>query len=133
MAISARLGPVRKTVRRGPGNRIVEGKTFRLAEEVRYIQRHAAAHSGRIVIIGQLALFSTETGDAWLLGPSDRFAMRLAREGKTEPIRILETDATFAIDWNGRYRIEGSAFVYTDQGTGRVTTVLGYPIDKLPH
>jgi hypothetical protein len=134
MAIPARLGLGRKTARRGPGNRIVEGKSLRLAEEVRYIQRRAAAYGGRIVTIGQLVLFSTETGDAWLLDPSDRLAMRLAREGKSEPVRILETDTTFAIDWKGgRYRIEGSAFIYADQDTGRVTTILGYPTDKLPH
>jgi hypothetical protein len=133
MAIPARPGRGRKTASRGSGNRIVEGKSFRLADEVRYIQRRAADYDGRIVTIGQLVLFSTETGDAWLLDPSDRLAMRLSREGKSEPVRILETDTTFAIDWKGRYRIEGSAFVYMDQDTGRVTTILGYPTDKLPH
>ncbi len=131
MTIPARPGSGRKTVKRGPGNRIVEGKSFRLADEVRYIQRRAANHDGRIVTTGQLTLFSTETGDAWLLDPSDRLAMRLAREGKSEPVRILETDTAFAIDWKGSYRIEGSAFVYMDQETGRVTTILGYPTDKL--
>ena len=42
-------------------------------------------------------LFSTETGDAWLLDPADRLAARLARDEMTEPIRIEETDTTFAI------------------------------------
>jgi hypothetical protein len=42
----------------------VAGKDFRLAEEVRYIQRRAAGHVARFVTIGPLALFSTETGDA---------------------------------------------------------------------
>jgi hypothetical protein len=31
----------------------------------------------------------------------------------------------------GRYRIDGPAFVYSDHNTGRVTTILGYPTDKL--
>jgi hypothetical protein len=52
----------------------VEGKSLRLADEVRYIQRRAAIRDGRIVTIGQLILFSTETGDAWLLDPADRLA-----------------------------------------------------------
>src|SRR5215831_14306986 len=38
---------------------------------------------GRIVTIGQLLLFSTETGDAWLLDPADRLAARLARDGES--------------------------------------------------
>jgi hypothetical protein len=98
---------------------------------VRYIQRRAADYDGRIVSIGQLILFSTETGDAWLLDAADRLAARLARDGESEPIHIEETDTAFAIGWKGRYRIEGSSFVYSDLDTGRVTTILGYPVDKL--
>jgi hypothetical protein len=131
MAIPVRPARGRKTAQRGPGKRIVEGKSFRLADEVRYIQRRAAEHDGRIVTIGQLILFSTETGDAWLLDPTDRLAARLARDGESEPIHIEETDTTFAIGWKGRYRINGSAFVYSDRDTGRLTTILGYPTDKL--
>ena len=109
----------------------MEGKSFRLADEVRYIQRRAADHDGRIVTVGQLVLFSTETGDAWLLDPGDRLAARLARDGQSEPILIEETDTTFAIGWKGRYRLEGPAFVYSDQDTGRVAIILGYRTDKL--
>ena len=98
---------------------------------MRYIQRQAANHDGRIVTIGQLVLFSTETGDAWLLDPADRLTARLAREGESEPIHIEETDTTFAIGWKGRYRIEGAAFVYADNTSGRVTTILGYPTAQL--
>ena len=49
----------RRTTKRGPGQRIVEGASFRLAEEVRYITRRAANHDGRVVTIGQLTLFSS--------------------------------------------------------------------------
>ena len=94
---------------------------------MRHIQRRAARHDGRVVTIGQLVLFSTETGDAWLLDPSDQLAARLARDGDPEPIHIEETDTTFAIGWKGHYRIEGAAFVYFDRDSGRVTTTLGYP------
>ena len=109
----------------------MEGASFRLADEVRYIQGRAAEHDGRIVALGQLVLFSTETGDAWLLDPADRLAARLARDGESEPIHIEETDTTFAIGWKGSYRIDGPAFVYSDHDTSRVTTILGYPTDKL--
>jgi hypothetical protein len=51
--------------------------------------------------------------------------------GQSEPIHIEEADTTFAIDWKGRYRIEGPAFAYSDDDTGRVATILGYPTDKL--
>jgi len=113
------------------GKRIVEGTRFRLADEVCYIQRRAVNHDGRIVIIGRLVLFSTDTGDAWLLDRSDQLAARLARDGETEPVHIEETDTAFTIGWKGRYRIDGPAFVYSDRESGRVVTILGYPTDKI--
>ena len=80
---------------------MVEGTSFRLTDEVRYVQRRAAACDGRIVTIGQLLLFSTDTGDAWLLDRSDQLATRLARNGEAEPIDIEETD------YCARHRVEG--------------------------
>jgi hypothetical protein len=122
-----RFGMDRTTIKRGAGKRRVDGKSLRLADEVRYIQRRAAGHDGRVVTIGQLFLFSTETGDAWLLDP----AAQLARDGDPEPIHIEENDTTFAIGWKGRYRIEGPAFIYLDHDTGQVSTILGYPTHQL--
>src|SRR3982074_3037052 len=101
MAIS-RPARGRKPIRRGPGKRIVEGKSFRVADEVRYIQRRAPDYDGPIVTIGQLVLFSTETGDAWLLDPADRLAARLARDGGNQPIHIEETATTLAVSLKGR-------------------------------
>jgi len=43
--------------------------SLHLAKEVRSIQRRAADHDGRIVTIGPLVFFSTDTGDAWMLEP----------------------------------------------------------------
>jgi len=121
----------RKPIRRGPGQRTVEGRDFRLADEVRHIQRCAARHDGRIVTVGQLILFSTETGDAWLLDWEDGLAAQLARDGDPEPIHVEETDANFTIDWKGNYRIEGAAFVFVDRKTRGTRAILGYPTQKL--
>ena len=121
----------RSAGKRGPGKRVVDGVSFRLADEIRYITRRAAEHDGRVVTIGQLTLFSSETGDAWIIDRDDHLALRLASQGDPEPFHIEETETSFAIDWKGHYRIEGAAFVYTDRDTGRTTTVIGYPTDKL--
>ena len=109
----------------------MEGASFRLADEVRYIQRRAANRDDRVVSFGQLLLFSTNTGDAWLLDRSDQLAARLARDGEAEPVHIEETDTSFAIGWKGQYHINGPAFVYFDRETGRAATILGYPTDKI--
>ena len=97
---------------------MVDGKNFRLADEVRYILGRAAEHDGRVVTIGQIILFSTETGDAWLLDPSDQLAARLARDGDPEPFHIEENETTFTI-------------TYMDRETGRLATIHGYPTHKL--
>ena len=76
-------------------------------------------------------LFSTETGDAWLLDPADRLAARLARDGDPEDLHFEETETRFAIGWKGTYRIEGSAFIFTDRDSGRTVTILGYPTQHL--
>jgi hypothetical protein len=83
------------------------------------------------VTIGEIILFSTETGDAWLIEPSDQLAAQLARDGDPEPFHIEESETTFTIDWKGRYRIEEDAFVYMDRETGRLATIHGYPTHKL--
>ena len=121
----------RRTIKRGSARQVAATKGFRLADEIGYIQDKAADHDGRIVTIGQLILFSTDTGDAWLLDVADQLAARLARDGDPEPVYLEETDTSFAIEWKGCYRVDGSAFIYSDRDTGRVTTILGYPTQKL--
>lgn len=121
----------RRTIQRGPGKRRVAGQDFRLADEIGYIQRRAAERDSRFVTVGSLVLFSTETGDAWLLDPADRLAARVARDGDPQDIYFEETDTRFAIGWKGNYRIDGSAFIYTDRDSGRVVTILAYPTQRL--
>jgi len=121
----------RKSIKRGAGKTAVAGKDFRLAEEIEYIQSRAAEHDGRLVTVGPLVLFSTETGDAWLLDPADHLAARIARDGDPEEIHFEETETSFAIGWKGNYHIDGDAFIFIDRDTARITTVLGYPTRRL--
>jgi hypothetical protein len=121
----------RRSIKRKPGKQQTAGKDFHLAEEIRYIQRRAAEHDGRFVRVGSLALFSTDTGDAWLLDPEDHLAARLARDGDPEEIHFEETDTSFTIGWKGNYRIDGDAFVYIDRDSGRIVTILGYPTQRI--
>ena len=114
-------------IKRGRGQQRVEGKDFRLSDEVRYIQRHAAGRDARIVTVGPLLLFSTETGDAWMLDPADQLAAPLAPDGEPLCVQIKDTAANYAVTWQGSYRINGAAFVYQDNDSGSVRAILGYP------
>ena len=121
----------RKKLKGKPGTQAVVGKDFRLAKAIKAIQGRAAEHDGRFVTIGPLVFFSTATGDAWMLDPSEQLAARLARSGDPEPIDFRETDTNYTIGWKGTYRIDGRAFVHTDRKSGRVTAITGYPTDKI--
>ena len=121
----------RRTIKRRAEKKHISGKDFLLAEEIEYIRSRAAEHDGRLVTVGPLVLFSTETGDAWLLDPADSLAARVARDGDPEDIHFEETDTNFAIGWKGNYQINGDAFVFIDRDTARVTTILSYPTRKL--
>ncbi|MBV6433898.1 MAG: hypothetical protein IANPNBLG_04132 [Bryobacteraceae bacterium] len=119
----------RKTIKRGPGKRHIEGKDFHLP--MRSATSSTAPQSTTGVTVGPLALFSTDTGDAWLLDSEDHLAVRLARDGDPEVVHFQETDTPFAIGWKGDYRIDDSAFVYIDRDTGRIVTILGYPVRRI--
>jgi len=108
-------------------SRWVDGATWRLADEIRYIQRRAAQCDSRIVTVGQLVLFSTQTGDARVLDPADHLAMPVARAGAQLPAQMVETNKKFVIGWTGQYQIDGDAFVYADNKSNSVRAIFGYP------
>jgi hypothetical protein len=106
-------------------------ESLRLAQEIRSIQHRAAEHDGGIVRIGPLVFFSTDSGDAWLLEPADQLAARLAVGGDPLPVHIEETETSFAIGWQGRYRFDGDTFVYEDKQSRRLNAIRGYPVKQL--
>lgn len=90
----------------------------------------AENRDARIVALGKLILFSTETGDAWVLDAEDNLALCLARSGERQSFRVIETPNRFGIEWNATYRIDGNNFVVIDP-EGHVRYILGYPTRAL--
>jgi len=129
--MSPELTMSRFRIKRGSGKQRVQGKDFRLSDEVRYIQRRAEQCDSRIVTIGPLLLFSTESGDAWMLNPADHLATPIARDGEALSVHIEDTDINFAVAWKGSYRIDGAAFVFQDNDSSNVRTILGYPTRRI--
>ena len=103
-----------------------------IRREVDYIVRRAAERDARIVTLGSLVFFSTESGDAWLLDPSDQLALCLARDGDPQPVNIIGSVGRFAIDWEMTYQIDGDRFIVVDQW-GQSRTIIGYPIRQIAH
>jgi len=79
--------------------------------EADHIAECAENGDARMVLLGHFIFFSTETRDAWMLEPRDRFALCLMQDGEEQSFRIVETTSNFTVEWDGRYQIDGSAFV----------------------
>ena len=101
-----------------------------ISREVDYIIQRAQEHDARIVRLGTLVLFSTQTGDAWILDAEDELALCLVRSGERQPYRIIETSTNFGIEWAGNYYIEGERFLVTES-SGQVRTIFGYPTREI--
>jgi hypothetical protein len=100
--------------------------------EVDYIIGRAAERDARIVVLGSLVFFSTESGDAWLLNPDEQLALCLARDGDPQPVNIIESAGRFAIDWKMTYQVSDNRFIVTDRD-GQSRTISGYPIRQIAH
>jgi hypothetical protein len=101
-----------------------------ITNEASYIIGRAQNREGRLVTLGSLIFFSTGTGDAWMLDPEDGLALCLARDGNKQPFTIIDTPTNFGMEWNANYRIDGDAFIVSDQA-GQVRTIFGYPTREI--
>ena len=101
-----------------------------IRREVADIIEGAARRDCRVVVIGELILFSTASGDAWLLDIDDQTAACLARDGESQGVRIVETPTQFAIDWEASYAIDGDAFCVRHR-SGKMSVIMGYPVAEI--
>ena len=101
-------------------------------KEADYIIKKAQARDSRVVWLGGLVFFSTQTGDAWVLDPTDKLALCLARDGERQNFSMLETPTNFQIAWEAQYHIDGETFAVCTKD-GRVRTILGYPTREIEH
>jgi len=101
-----------------------------VTREIAYIVGKARERDCRVVSLGNLVLFSTETGDAWMLDPEDGLALCLACDGSKQDYRVHETAANFQIEWNAQYRIEQGVFTVATRD-GRVRSITGYPTEEI--
>jgi hypothetical protein len=102
----------------------------RVTGEAEYIIRKAQDRDARVVTLGNIAFFSTDTGDAWMLDHEDNLALCLSRDGVKQDYTILETDTSFQIGWNSQYEIQGDTFVVAT-ADGRVRAITGYPTEEI--
>jgi hypothetical protein len=97
-----------------------------IARETAHIIRSAQSGVARVVGLGPLILFSSSTGDAWLLDWQDKSALCLARAGVRQHFNITETEQQFAVEWTSAYEISGDLMTVQDR-SGDAVSIHGYP------
>ena len=113
-----------------PKKKRLNREQISITGEADYIINRAQEYDSRVVSLGSLIFFSTETGDAWMLDCEDGLALNLAIAGDKQPFRILETSEKVAIEWNANYHIEEDKFIVTQQ-SGHIKTIIGYPTAEI--
>ena len=114
----------------GESRQVLSREQTSITGEAQYIIGCARNHDSRVVGLGSLVFFSSETGDAWMLDPEDGFALCLAREGVVQKVKINETAKNSSIEWECGYQIEGDFFFVTER-FGRTKSIFGYPTSEI--
>jgi len=110
--------------------RMMPQEEISITREVNYIIEKAQQHDGRIVRLYSLILFSTKTGDAWILDSEDNTALCLARDGVRQEFFIEDTAKSFQIGWHSKYSINSGMFTVVAQN-GDTQSILGYPVFEI--
>jgi hypothetical protein len=97
-----------------------------VVRETAHIISSAQSGVARVVGLGPLILFSSDTGDAWLLDWQDKSALCLARGGVQQKFHITETEQQFAVEWTSNYEIIGDLMTVRDT-SGKAVSIQGYP------
>jgi hypothetical protein len=111
---------------------VISPSATHLRDEVDSICKRASSGDSRVIGFDKLILFSTQTGDAWMLDWEDELATCLMKAGTPQPFEFGETDRQFTIQWQGRYHIAAGLFTYIDNQTPTHARVIGgYPTEAI--
>lgn len=105
-------------------------KEVNIIWRVNYIINSASNREDKVVSDLGLVLFSTKTGDAWIIDPTNGLSLCLMKNGEKQDFNISESDSDINIEWNSKYTIVDDEFIIYSQ-TGQFNTILDYPINKI--
>ncbi len=81
--------------------------------EVEKIQENASAKKSAVLALGVFVLFSTTSGDAWLLEVTEMDAIQVAQGGEKLAVQIEENPETIEINWTHKFDVKNKKFILT--------------------
>lgn len=83
-----------------------------------------------VIGLAELVLFSSTTGDAWLLEAFSNGALNLMLDYEPADYRIAEDGERVEVEWRGSYQLRGTDFI-TDALSGAPRAVRGYSTEAI--
>ncbi len=102
-----------------------------LNTEVEKLQERAANRDKFVHALGVFILFSTESGDGWLLEITDMDAIQVAADGEKIEFEIDENPDTIEINWPFHFSIKDKKFVTTAYADNEVKVWADYPSHRI--
>ncbi len=99
--------------------------------EVEKLQEKAAKKEKFVHALGVFILFSTESGDGWLLEITDMDAIQVATNGKKIEFEIDEHPDTIEINWPYQFTIKNKKFVTTAYADNETRVWDDYPSHRI--
>ena len=66
-----------------------------------------------MLALGVFVLFSTTSGDAWLLEVTEMDAIQVAKSGEKLAVQIEENPETIEINWTHKFDVKNKKFILT--------------------
>lgn len=81
-----------------------------LTHNIHLIQEAAVEKRQHIIEVGVFILFSTSSGDSWLLELTDSDCIQLADKGEKLEVPIKETPEVIEVDWSHTFAVNNKQF-----------------------
>jgi len=102
-----------------------------LKNEIESIQQSAVAKKKSLHALGVFILFSTESGDGWLLEITDMDALQVAAGGEKLEVELVENPETIEVNWSHKFTVKNKKFITTAYADKNVTTYDDYPTHRI--
>lgn len=102
-----------------------------LRGEIDKIQQAAVDKKNVLHAMGVFILFSTTSGDGWLLEITEMDALQVAVKGEKVEIEIEESSETIEINWTHKFTVKNKKFIATAYADKTVSTYEDYPTHRI--
>ncbi len=99
--------------------------------EVEKIQELASAKKAAVLALGVFVLFSTTSGDAWLLEVTDMDAIQVTQGGEKIAVQIEENPETIEINWTHKFDVKSKKFILTSYKDKSEEVREDYPVHTI--